>query len=79
MLEPYLFVCAFECEEHVAHVARDQDHGGQGHAPADSLSPAREHVIAHGERDHLHCTEQKDALDKKATSEEILEKFSSHT
>lgn len=60
----YLFVCAFECEEHVAHVAWDEGHGGEGHAPADSLAPFWEHVVTHGKRDHLHCAEQEDSLQK---------------
>lgn len=58
-----LFVCAFECEEHVAHVARDEHHRGEGHAPADPLPPGWEHVVAHGEGNHLHCTEQEHSLD----------------
>lgn len=61
----YLFVCAFECEEHVDHVARDEGHGGEGHAPANPLAPGREHIVTHGKRNHLHCTKQKDSLDKK--------------
>lgn len=59
----YLFVCAFECEKHVAHVARDKHHGGESHAPADPLAPGWEHVVAHGEGNHLHCTEQEHSLD----------------
>lgn len=63
----YLFVCAFECEEHVDHVAGDENHGGEGHAPADPLTPGREHVVTHGEGNHLHCTEQEDPLCKQGT------------
>lgn len=61
----YLFVCAFEVEEHVDHVAGDEGHGGEGHAPANSLAPFWEHIVTQGERDHLHCTEQEDSLQKK--------------
>ena len=68
----YLFVCAFECEEHVAHVARDEDHGGKGHAPADPLTPGWEYIFTHCERDHLHCTKQEDPLYTKETREEDL-------
>lgn len=59
----YLFVCAFECEEHVAHEARDEDHGGEGHAPSDTLAPGREHIVTQGEGDHLHGTKQEHSLD----------------
>lgn len=70
---PHLFVCALEGEEHVTHVAGDEGHGGEGHAPANSLAPFWEHVVAHGERDHLHCTEQEDSLqqDKQAWNLEL--------
>lgn len=61
----HLFVCAFNGEEHVAHVARDKDHGGEGHAPANPLAPGWEHIVTHGKRNHLHCTKQKDSLDKR--------------
>lgn len=61
----YLFVCAFECEEHVAHVARDESHWGEGHAPPNALAPGRVHVVTQGEGNHLHCTKQEDPLDNK--------------
>lgn len=67
----YLFVCAFECEEHVAHVARDENHGGEGHAPADPLTPGREHIVAHSKRNHLYCTKQEDSLYARGTREKI--------
>ena len=60
--ESYLFVCAFDCQEHVDHVARDEEHGGEGHAPPNPLAPGREHVVTQGEGNHLHCTEQEDSL-----------------
>lgn len=65
----YLFVCAFECKEHVAHVARNKGHGGEGHTPANPLAPGWEHIVTHGEGNHLHCTKQEDSLDK--TDKEI--------
>lgn len=69
MVYTYLFVCAFECEEHVAHVAWDENHGGECHAPADPLTPAWEHIIAQFEGNHLHRTEQEDTLGRKRTGE----------
>lgn len=67
----YLFVCAFECKKHVDHVARDERHGGEGHAPADPLAPGWEHIVAQGEGNHLHCTEQEDSLDKRDMEEDL--------
>lgn len=60
-----LFVRALECEEHVSHVPRDEEHGGQGHAPAHTLAPFREHVIPHGERNHLNRAEEEHALQQR--------------
>ena len=71
MMYIYLFVCAFECEEHVAHVARDENHGGECHAPADPLTPAREHIIAQFQGNHLHRAEQEDSLGKRRIKGEI--------
>lgn len=58
-----LFVGAFEAHEHVDHVSRDEQHRGESHEPAYSLAPAGEHVVAHGEGDHLDCTEQEHPSD----------------
>lgn len=59
---PYLFVSALESKIHIDHVARYKNHRGQRHEPAHSLTPTREHVVPHCERNHLYGAEQEHPL-----------------
>lgn len=61
----YLFRFRPVAEEQVHHVSWDEDHGGEGHEPADALTPRWEHVVIHFERNHLDGAEQKHSLQKK--------------
>lgn len=60
----YLFRFCSGDEEDVCHVPRDEDHGGESHEPADPLTPGREHVVIHRQRNHLYGAEQKHSLMK---------------
>lgn len=61
-------------EEHVGHVSRDENHGGDSHEPADSLTPRREHVVIHFERNHLDGAEQKNSLKKRRRLRRVWER-----
>lgn len=61
-------------EEHVCHVSRDEDHGGESHEPADPLTPRREHVVIHCERNHLDGAEQKHSLKKRRRLSRLWER-----
>lgn len=58
----YLFVSALEPEIHVDHISWYENHGGQCHEPAYSLTPAWEHIVSHCERNHLYGAEQEHPL-----------------
>ena len=70
--EVYLFVCALQREEHVDHVARYEEHGGQGHTPAHTLAPLWEHIVVQLERNHLDGTEDEHSLGDKDEEETVV-------
>lgn len=53
---------SLDVKEHVNDVSRNEQHRGESHKPANALPPAWEHVLAHGQRSHLYCTEGKNPL-----------------
>lgn len=70
----YLFRFSPGGEEHVYHVSRDEDHGRESHEPADPLTPRREHVVIHFERNHLDGAEQKHSLKKRRRLRRVWER-----
>lgn len=58
----YLFVSSLESEKHIDHVSWYENHGGHGHEPAHSLTPAWVHIVSHFERNHLYGAEQEHTL-----------------
>lgn len=61
----YLFGFSPGGKEVVCHVSRNQNHGGESHEPADPLTPRREHIVIHFERNHLDSAKQKHSLKKR--------------
>lgn len=60
--ELHLFNAAVGATEHVDGIARNQNHGGHRHEPANHLTPQRIHILPQGQRGHLNSTEGEHAL-----------------